>query len=1295
MSKPKIQPRKSEPAPLGRVPSTGIPPTARKSSSPAINSQAAAAVPRFYDGPTVSSKSDAGAQAKAVASRAASVTKASGKKVVAKAKRHPWSILSILTTVPFLIFFSLTSTVLCPPPGEPSTLNRYLLSPLGYQPHQSHPLLCYPANVYHREVLRPYVYPFIDDVQNKIATHPTYTTYVEPATKQVQTASYRAWNGPIKPVVNRTVRGAKRFYFTFVQPHIPYVKARVNAVTAPYTSRISAFASPHIATANAYANAASQNAVNGYKYAAAHPFTDKASRYAQKSYQIGSERGQRAYNWSKPHLLRARLELERITKEVLGPRAVKGIQHASIQFAKFQAALRAQIFSLYITHLEPHVGPYVNMAASFIAPYTALFHKHVHAPYIQPTVDHFFPPTAEPKSFISMLADFLPSGSSHAAERKGQMDDYYQDIEHSRKPADVKIPQADKVAEKKTPIVQASKEEKKERKETKKIEKAEMERVRDAIKSRVEEQGKKGHKAVKEEIKQLQANFNNEDLPKLSQSVRAEVEREIDYIHRGLDKLYTSSPSLTRDQVQRSGEQADFRLKKTTDKIRVRLDKLKTKLYEDAKAVAQKQSAALDQALGREYEELAQQMKWIDGLTSRDTEKYNDVKKTADKWKTKYDAVYEDSSLIKPFGELKTELNDYHESFRDRIGILKRTALDRIAAREAMSEEPSRVSILPVKETASAAAGVVGAGAAGAIIGKGKEQVISALSQANAAAHGDAATGTGVVDQARASAESAYAAASSSIHEMSRSAASAVGATPSPESPREHVESVVNVASEGIESFVDAATSNVHHATRSAMKAVGVTPSPESVPEHAESVYAAAAEAVDSLSSAANSAIHDATRSAVKAVGGTPSPESPAEHAQSLYNAAGDAANSLAGSAGEALHQATRSAMSAVGATPSPETFGESVESVLAAVSEGVAGVIPNIDVSSAIHDATRSAMRAVGATPSPETPGEHLESLSYAASVSASSAVSAANEAISNFAEDASAAIHDATRSVYSAVGGTPSPESAQEYLESIANVVAGGAASVYGAVGDNAASAYDAAGSQVHDATRSAIRAVGATPSPESPGEHAASIANAASSAVHDATRSAMRAVGVTPSPETPGEYAESVYDAASSSVSSVTSVVSEEVASIVLQIQDALGLVPTPTPEPLASSASAYLASIASVGSSVGADAISSGSSILASLQTELHSATRSASKALGATPTPETAGEYLEAAKEKIRNPREIAESLVKKHAAQISRDLESERAAGTTRVIGDEHGHGHAHAHTRGAHAHAHPAQDEL
>ncbi|WVR09310.1 hypothetical protein IAU60_006375 [Kwoniella sp. DSM 27419] len=1210
MSKPKLQPRKSEPPSVG-IP---LPPTARKSSSPAVNAQTAGAVPRFYDGPTVPHRADLKNQAKVAASKATAVAKTSSRRAAATARRHPWSILSIITTLPVLIFFSLASTVLCPPPGPPSALNRYVLSPLGYQPHQSHPILCYPANVYHREFLEPYVYPFIGDAHKRVTTSPAYINYVEPARLQVQSASQKAWNGPLKPIVNRTVRGARRFYLTFVQPHIPYLRAKVYGLTAPYTSRISAFASPHIATANAYATSASDRAVKGYKYAATHPLTGMASGYAQKGYKVGSEQSHKAYQWSKPHALRFRLEVERIIKEVLAPRAVKDLRSAAVQIAKVQAIARAQITQLYLAHLEPHVGPYVNKAAALIAPYTAMYHKHVYQPYIQPTVHYYFPPSQQPRSFLTMLSDFLPSGSSssHAAERKGQMDDYYHDINRAQRPADVKVPQANKVAEKKA--ASPAKEATKERQEKRKIERSEMERVRDAIKTRVDEQGKAGLKAARSEIKDLHDDFTSNQLPILAQNLRSELDREIEYITRGLDKLYTTSTSLTKDQVQKSGEQGDMRLKRTTEKIRIRLDSVKSRIHEDGKKVVAKHSEAIDQALGKEYEQLGEQMHWIDGLTAKDGDRYNEVKKLADSWKAKYAALQEDPALTKPFSELRTEVNDYHGAFRDRLGILKRTAIDRIQAREAISSEaePSRVSILPVKEAAGAAAAAVAGVDANGLIGKGKEQVMDALSQAQAVVQGQTAS-SGIVDQAKASAES--------------------------------------------------------------------------------------------IISAASSGVHVATRSAVKAVGGTPSPESPIEHAESIYNAATDAAGSAAVVASEAVHQATRSIMSAVGATPSPETYNESLESLLAVASEAVSGVIPDLSASAVMHDATRAAMRAVGATPSPETPGEHFQSMSHVASDAAASAVAAANEAIAGLAEDASRILHHATRSAYSAVGATPSPEGASEQLESVASVVAQGAASVYGAVGDSAASAYDAAGSQVHDATRSAMKAVGATPSPETPGEHAQSLAAAAASAVHDATRSAMKAVGVTPSPESPAEYASSAYEAASSGAVSIGSVVSEDLASLATRIQEALGLVPTP--EPLASSASSYLASLASAGSSAGAEALSSGSSLLASLQTEaastLHSATRAASRAAGATPSPETPGEYAQAAgdyikdkaEQAVRHPREIAESLVRKHAAQISRDLESERAAGTTRIIGDDgHGHGHGRAHaTRGAHAH--PAQDEL
>ncbi|OCF57780.1 hypothetical protein L486_05245 [Kwoniella mangroviensis CBS 10435] len=1205
MSRPKSAPRASEPALSSRTPSVPIPPTARKSSQPAVNTQSAGATPRFYDGPTISAQgNDVKAKAKQAAAKTAAVTKASTKKAVSTARRHPWSIISILTTLPILVFFSLASTVLCPPPGESlSPVNKYVLSPLGYGPTQSHPILCYPSNVYHREILQPYVYPVLDKAQDRFTASPYYVNYAKPSYDKADKLARQLYHGPLKPVI----RGIRRFYFTFIQPHFPYLKARYHTLTAPYTSRIQAFAKPHIESANQYANLASDHAVRGYNYASTHPLTGRLAKYAQKGYQVTSENGHKAYVWSKPHFLRARLEVQRITREILGPRAVKALQRATIEAAKIEAAIRAYIVKIYNQHLEPHVGPYVIQTSNFVAPYTALFHKHVHQPYIKPTVDQLFPPSIKDKSFLTMLAEFLPTtgGSTHAAERKGEMDDYYNDLEHSRKPAEVKVPSADKVAEKKSADVKPQ--------EVKKVERAEMDRVRDAIKSRVDEQGKKSLKKIKEEVGRINSESITNSVPILAQNMRSEIEREIDYILTGLDKLYTKSTSLTNEQVLKSSEQADARLKKTADKIKSRLDVQKGRLQDQAKGVAEVQKELIDRALGKEYKELAEQMGQIDGVTSKDLDKYNHVQKLADSYKSKFASALDDNTaLIKPFSELKTELNDYHESFRERVGILKRTALDRIKAREAMSAEaePSRVSILPIKEAAGAAAAAAGVGAGG-ILGKGKEQVLSALSAAGTP------TSAGVVDQVQASAQSILDAASSSLHEGTRSVISAVGATPSPESPKEHAESVISAASE----------------------------------------------AVDSLSSAVGSVIHGATRSAISVAGGTPSPESPQEYAESVYNAVVENVNSAISQASDAVHQGTRSIISAVGSTPSPETFGESVESVIAAASKGINDAIPDIDISNSVHDATRAAIKALGATPSPENLGEHIESLTQVLAESASSAISVASEAVSGLSQDASSVLHDATRSAISAVGATPSPESPNEYLESIGNVVAQGAASVYGIAEENV---------------------------------------NSLSSNVHDATRSAMKKVGVTPTPETPSEYAESIYGEASSTVSSVGSVISEQASLLVYQIQEALGVVSsTPEPSELVASATSYISSLASAGSSVGSEALVSGSSILSSLQNEasstIHQATRSASKALGATPSPETPGEYVDAAKQavkeqvkRVRDPREIAESLVRKHASQIDRDLADERARGTTRFVGDEHGHGHAHTQAAG-----HAAREEL
>jgi len=239
---------------------------------------------------------------------------------------------------------SLFSTVVCPPPSSAlSPVSRFVLSPLGLhdsssQHSQLHQTLCYPANVYHSEILQPYVYPVVEKLQDRAQAHPIYVKGLEPAYRIGSSAGQRAWDGPVKPVVERIQRGARRVYLTFVEPHLPYIKTKARALTAPYTSRLASYhetyLSPHISTAGKYSQIAGKRSVESYNYVKAHPLTGTAAKYANKGFQVGKARTQQAYRLAKPHAVRAGKEAERITREILGPRVIAGLEWSGVQIGK-------------------------------------------------------------------------------------------------------------------------------------------------------------------------------------------------------------------------------------------------------------------------------------------------------------------------------------------------------------------------------------------------------------------------------------------------------------------------------------------------------------------------------------------------------------------------------------------------------------------------------------------------------------------------------------------------------------------------------------------------------------------------------------------------------------------------------------------------------------------------------------------------------------------------------------------------------------------------------------------------
>ena len=94
---------------------------------------------------------------------------------------------------------------------------------------------------------------------------------------------------------------------------------------------------------------------------------------------------------------------------------------------------------------------------------------------------------------------------------------------------------------------------------------------------------------------------SNQQFPLLAANARSELDRDVEYTLNGLDKLYSASTSLTRDQVKQSSELVDGRLAKKLVTIKERLDKKREEWHDLGTPILKYASAHLDTALGPEW----------------------------------------------------------------------------------------------------------------------------------------------------------------------------------------------------------------------------------------------------------------------------------------------------------------------------------------------------------------------------------------------------------------------------------------------------------------------------------------------------------------------------------------------------------------------------------------------------------------------------------------------------------------------------------------------------------------------
>jgi hypothetical protein len=437
-----------------------------------------------------------------------------------------------------------------------------------------------------------------------------------------------------------------------------------------------------------------------------------------------------------------------------------------------------------------------------------------------------------------------------------------------------------------------------------------------------------------------------------------------------------------------------------------------------------------------------------------------------------------------------------------------------------------------------------------------------------------------------------------------------------------------------------------------AKSALGVDvpePTPTDVQGSASSILAVATDSAASAYSVVADSVagvipevpdlHEATRALSLAVGATPTPESAQKSLSSVYAKASRAV------VGEPVPEGVAASISSAASVASA-----SAVSAYSVVGDTMSSALPDVDdLSASVHQATRAMSRAVGATPTPEALSEHAES-----------AYARASRAV--VGETVAPGVADSLSSVASV---------ASRSAESIASQLSASAASVASVVSSSLPDADDLA-STLHDATRAAARALGATPSPEGVAERAqsayarassavvgepsasgvsASVASAASVVSASASSLLDTAASAVPSLEDLTSQGASVVSAASSQASSVASQASKSATSILSAVSSSLpdtddiasslssvsqaaasavGATPAASGA-TASFASAYSrASNSIVGEPVASGVSASVSSALSAASEAVHQGTRVVVRAVGGEPSPEGLKEHVESA-----------------------------------------------------------------
>lgn len=225
-----------------------------------------------------------------------------------------------------------------------------------------------------------------------------------------------------------------------------------------------------------------------------------------------------------------------------------------------------------------------------------------------------------------------------------------------------------------------------------------------SLKKKIDTTGRSVYGKVQAELVKAYQKFIDHDIPERQAIGVQSLDREITRMFNGLDRLYSNSKTLTRDQVAESVRMSDAKVSKVLQTVRHGVASYQDRIADPAKSAIADAKAELEK-LEHEVEGLGKRLTANKDTSNREWASYKGLKRDVEGWKAKIETSEPGKKLKEvqqkakvAIAEVQTEFDEMFGGWREHRDRIRQVALDRIEARETVAKEKEKANTATIQK---------------------------------------------------------------------------------------------------------------------------------------------------------------------------------------------------------------------------------------------------------------------------------------------------------------------------------------------------------------------------------------------------------------------------------------------------------------------------------------------------------------------------------------------------------------------------------------------------------------------